>query len=1544
VGGTTNFHEDACGDGFYQIDPNGYSGACGNCQVPLPNPLLYYTTDGSRIRIEMLPYYQSTPGGASILVPWDQQRSWTAFFPDGRRVGGQGAYSWSFYDRNNNGIQVIKSLGPQSQPIVTIGDQPGRSISIGFAGGAFAFDSIQTRGYNNVTRTTKVNRTSFSLPQRSYTCSAGPVPPASVPSATCYIAGGFSVVGSIEYEPVSPQTTSRFHTFAYHTAAGSWGELKKQTLPSGLSAEYTYYFFDPYSPLPPPEIAINPVSTKKLSYSEENPTPPGSASQSARTETWSWSYPSGQTVETAPDGGATTTTFTNPAASLSFPSMPRLVTTIDRPNGDRVERKWSFNTPYPRRNAAGGTIDNPWVSKEYVSLSNGTSLALAMMQQNQQDKNGNTTNIEESGYFTYPGAGFSSSPSCSSIAGTVPCSILRTTGVTFYRLTPGSTDNSDAAQGYWNPATSSPLRYTLNAVATSTVTGPGGNGFQMQFGYDEPGGPANVTARRRCTAAGASCLQDGFQYDGYGNLTSSKNPKLIETKLEYSTIAEAGPDGNLYPKTRKIMNGASTIRTFEMTWDRYTGAMKTERDVENNITRTFTYDILGRPLTGTEAGGTAGQSGFLQRSTGFVYDDTGRSVSQYRDRATFLDSQLITVARTDSRGETRLVQSTPDSGSLNTADPSTGVRSERRVYLNSNDGYYTLSSNAFQEATAGWTRTRHDRMGRPIQIAHFSGSALPWPFDNGGGATTGSTGATTISYSLNQVTTTDEAGKSSTSTFDALGRLVTAAQDGTTTQYSYDVQGNLTGTSMTSGSFTQVRVFEYDHHGRLKKAWMPETSPDSPGNPNLGSVATNKATSYDYYDDGSLQTKTDARGVVTTHTYDHGLGVLLTKSYSNGTPPVTFSYLTGGWMQSAEATGVSKTEFTYDSLGRYKTSKQTTNGVAFPFGDTTAAGYQWNLADGLTSMKAPSGTLYSWSLSPANRPLIALGGGYGYAVATLTADGEPKTISYGSGMTETIDRNSRGQVTAITAVLGTSTLLGLTNEFEASTNNGNLKSQTVSPLGMKQLYSYDNRNRLFSATEQPTGGGAVSWSQTFGYDDFGNRWVSVQSGALPGGGPRPNGAAWYQSGSPAVVNNRVTGLAYDAAGNQLTLGGMTGVYDGENRLRTTTTGDFSYDFDAFGRRVRTVAGGKTTYFVYDALGRLAAEYQVGATAGLQTRYLVQDQLGSTRLVTDGSGGVLRRSDYLPYGEEVPSGLGGRTLTGYGADGGVRQSFTGQMRDVETGLDFFGARFYSGALGRFTSADEVFADQDPSDPMSWNLMAYVRNNPLRYTDPTGRGCVAQSNPQAGDAAKAGAILWSNSPFVPGPSCEDIDKADQELKPSVVVEGSTSYFPSLASSAEFFAGVGDSLTFGATNLVRLHMDVSVNTCSEAYTAGEVVETAAELVATAGSSILKNLAKGASRAGVRSAAKQQMRRNGVVSGPGEVAHHINPLFGHPGNKPTLFPTGGLPAWLHSGSWNLSKLAAGSAHNAAHRALVQMESFASAVVNPRTTAVRLASNYGCR
>ena len=67
-------------------------------------------------------------------------------------------------------------------------------------------------------------------------------------------------------------------------------------------------------------------------------------------------------------------------------------------------------------------------------------------------------------------------------------------------------------------------------------------------------------------------------------------------------------------------------------------------------------------------------------------------------------------------------------------------------------------------------------------------------------------------------------------------------------------------------------------------------------------------------------------------------------------------------------------------------------------------------------------------------------------------------------------------------------------------------------------------------------------------------------------------------------------------------------------------------------------------------------------------------------------------------------------------------FTSKERDAETGLDWFGSRYMSSAQGRFTSPDKPFADQDPDDPQSWNLYSYVRNNPLKFVDETGREIV------------------------------------------------------------------------------------------------------------------------------------------------------------------------------------------------------------------------------
>ncbi|MCZ2076116.1 MAG: RHS repeat-associated core domain-containing protein [Bryobacterales bacterium] len=68
--------------------------------------------------------------------------------------------------------------------------------------------------------------------------------------------------------------------------------------------------------------------------------------------------------------------------------------------------------------------------------------------------------------------------------------------------------------------------------------------------------------------------------------------------------------------------------------------------------------------------------------------------------------------------------------------------------------------------------------------------------------------------------------------------------------------------------------------------------------------------------------------------------------------------------------------------------------------------------------------------------------------------------------------------------------------------------------------------------------------------------------------------------------------------------------------------------------------------------------------------------------------------------------------------------TGHEFSSETGLDYFGARYFSGAMGRFTSPDPINANiLRVINPQRWNMYAYAVNNPLAFTDPDGRDAVA-----------------------------------------------------------------------------------------------------------------------------------------------------------------------------------------------------------------------------
>ncbi len=111
------------------------------------------------------------------------------------------------------------------------------------------------------------------------------------------------------------------------------------------------------------------------------------------------------------------------------------------------------------------------------------------------------------------------------------------------------------------------------------------------------------------------------------------------------------------------------------------------------------------------------------------------------------------------------------------------------------------------------------------------------------------------------------------------------------------------------------------------------------------------------------------------------------------------------------------------------------------------------------------------------------------------------------------------------------------------------------------------------------------------------------------------------------------------------------------------------------------------------------------SAGLT--HVHKDHLGSTRVITSASGAVVSQHRYWPFGEEM-------TVT----SSPERVRFAGHERDRLTSLDYMHARYYAPFGGRFLSVDPG-RDFDLSHPQSWNVYAYVRNNPVNGTDPTGK---------------------------------------------------------------------------------------------------------------------------------------------------------------------------------------------------------------------------------
>ena len=183
------------------------------------------------------------------------------------------------------------------------------------------------------------------------------------------------------------------------------------------------------------------------------------------------------------------------------------------------------------------------------------------------------------------------------------------------------------------------------------------------------------------------------------------------------------------------------------------------------------------------------------------------------------------------------------------------------------------------------------------------------------------------------------------------------------------------------------------------------------------------------------------------------------------------------------------------------------------------------------------------------------------------------------------------------------------------------------------------------------------------------------------------------------------------------------------------------------------------------------EVEAWANGSSTIHWLVSDHLGTPRMIVDQTGSLanIKRHDYLPFGEEIPAGTGGRTAAmGFAGGDGIRQQFTSKERDVETGLDYFGARYFAAIQGRFTSVDPLLESADPLVPQSWNRYVYVLDNPLAFTDPDGEIWVRSDT---------GKIVWFSQ-----------ERWDEEISKLKNDKGKPVYTPLAANEMEFNTNFG------------------------------------------------------------------------------------------------------------------------------------------------------------
>jgi RHS repeat-associated protein len=324
-------------------------------------------------------------------------------------------------------------------------------------------------------------------------------------------------------------------------------------------------------------------------------------------------------------------------------------------------------------------------------------------------------------------------------------------------------------------------------------------------------------------------------------------------------------------------------------------------------------------------------------------------------------------------------------------------------------------------------------------------------------------------------------------------------------------------------------------------------------------------------------------------------------------------------------------------------------------------------------------------------------------------------VNFGNGVVTTNDyyTNSLRLRRTTTFKIGGTNIQNLSYTYDKVSNLKSIGDGVYGANASAALtnVAYDSLHRLTSITRP-----AVSQTTAFSYDSIGNITANGE-----------NGTQGYTYGirlPHAVKTANGQSYAYDANGNMLVRGNQRLSYDPENRLAYVVTSNTwtRFGYDAAGARLWKENGGtnglqvwignhyeeKNGQILFHVLVADRSVCTFDPTGTNVFTYYHPDHLHSTAIETDQSGNRIQHYEYMVFGQD--------RFTESSTAFSLSRRFTGQILDEDTGLYFYGGRYYDPVLGRFIQPDSTIPDL--FDPQAYNRYSYVFNNPLKYFDPTG----------------------------------------------------------------------------------------------------------------------------------------------------------------------------------------------------------------------------------